>query len=188
MSEIKLKAGYKIRNPEGMYFITFSVVEWVDVFTRKEYADIIIESLKYCVCNKGLRVHAWCLMSNHIHLIASSEEGSNLSNVLRDFKKFTSSSVIRSISENKIESRRNWMLWLFKSAGERNCRNEKYQFWRQNNQPKELETNHFMDEKLNYLHENPVKVGMVESPEDYLYSSARDYSGLQGLVPIELIE
>ena len=81
--------GYKIRDQHGIYFLTFAVVEWVDVFTRKEYADIVIESLRYCIQHKGLKLYAWCIMSNHVHLIVSAEQG-NLSDVLRDFKKFTS--------------------------------------------------------------------------------------------------
>ena len=125
-------------------------MEWVDVFTRKRYAEIVIGSLKYCQKEKGLIVYAWCLMSNHIHLIISSDKG-ELSAVLRDFKKFTSSQIIKSIEDSKIESRKNWMLWIFKSAGIKNSNNKKYQFWRQNNQPKELISNDFKGEKLNYL-------------------------------------
>ncbi len=118
--------GYKISNQEGIYFVTFAVVEWVDVFTRKQYAEIVIESLKYSQKEKGLIVYACCLMSNHIHLIISSDKGELLA-VLRDFKKFISSQIIK------------------------NSNNKKYQFWRQNNQPKELISNDFKDEKLNYL-------------------------------------
>jgi REP element-mobilizing transposase RayT len=81
--------GYKIRNKKEIHFVTFAVVEWVDVFTRKEYRDIIMESLKFCQKEKGLLLHGWCIMSNHIHLIASAKN-ENLSEILRDFKKFTS--------------------------------------------------------------------------------------------------
>jgi REP element-mobilizing transposase RayT len=81
--------GYKIRDQEACYFITFAIVEWVDVFTRCEYSDIVLESLRYCQKEKGLLIHAWCIMSNHLHLIVSVKEGGNLSDVLRDFKKFT---------------------------------------------------------------------------------------------------
>lgn len=104
-----MDSGYKIRNQNGIYFVTFAVVEWVDVFTRKMYADMVVESLRFCQCEKGLRIHAWCIMSNHIHLIISAEENS-LSDILRDFKKFTSRKVIKAIEENLLESRRNWML------------------------------------------------------------------------------
>ena len=126
--------GYKIRDQYAVHFITFAVVEWIDVFTRKAYADIVLDSLRFCISNKALKVHAWCIMSNHVHLICSAANG-NLSDILRDFKKFTSKAIIKSIEENKQESRKNWMLWLFKKAGEKNSRNNNCQFWRQNNHP-----------------------------------------------------
>ncbi len=177
--------GYKIRDQQGIYFITFAVVEWVDVFTRKEYADIIIESLRYCIQHKGLKLHAWCIISNHVHLIISSETN-NLSDILRDFKKFTSKAIIEAIQNSKEESRKNWMLWIFKKAGEKNSRNNDYQFWRQDNHPVQLETTTFSLDKLNYLHNNPVKAGLVEKAEDYLLSSAKDYYfGTTGALSLE---
>ncbi|MDZ7898260.1 MAG: transposase [Arcicella sp.] len=91
------------------------------------YADIVVESLNYCVENKGLQVHAWVIMSNHLHLIASSTNEDGLSANIRDFKKFTSQKICKAIENNKQESRRNWVLWLLKSAGADNKRNETYQ-------------------------------------------------------------
>ena len=93
------QAGYKIRNKEGTYFITFAVVEWVDVFTRKKYKDIVLESLRYCQKEKSLIVYAWCIMSNHIHFIASKND--DLSVILRDFKKFTSKKLLLAIITNQ---------------------------------------------------------------------------------------
>ena len=112
--------GYKIRNKEAIHFITFAVVEWVDVFTRKDYAHLVVESLQYCQKEKGLTIYAWCLMSNHLHLIVSAAERFALSAILRDFKKFTSSTILKAIEQNPQESRQNWMLWLFKAAGAKN--------------------------------------------------------------------
>jgi len=63
------KGGYKIIDQGGLYYVTFAVVSWVDVFTRKEYSDILIESLRYCQQEKGLVIYGWCIMSNHVHLI-----------------------------------------------------------------------------------------------------------------------
>ena len=185
--------GYKIRDQYAVHFITFAVVEWIDVFTRKAYADIVLDSLRFCISNKALKVHAWCIMSNHVHLICSAVNG-NLSDILRDFKKFTSKAIIKSIEENKLESRKNclprseWrgMLWLLKKAGEKNSRNNNYQFWRQDNHPVWLETISYTLEKLHYLHNNPVKAGIVDKAEEYLLSSARDYHfGGGGMLPIE---
>ena len=177
--------GCKIRNKKEIHFVTFSVVEWVDVFTRKEYRDIVIDSLKFCQKEKGLLLHGWCIMSNHIHLIVSAKN-ENLSDILRDFKKFTSKQIIRAIENSETESRKDWMLEIFKTQAQRNSHNVSYQFWRQDNQPKELYSPGFTVQKLNYLHNNPVEAGLVERAEDYLYSSARSYkqSGQPGLLQI----
>ncbi|RZL09393.1 MAG: transposase [Pedobacter sp.] len=164
--------GYKIWNKDGVYFISFATVGWVDVFIRKEYKDIVIESLCHCQKERGLMLYNWCLMSNHLHLIVSAEKG-DLSDILRDFKKFTSKRLINAISEHPGESRREWMLALFKEAGAANSRNTNYQFWRQDNQPKECYSEDFIRQKVAYVHNNPVEAGTVEYAEDYLYSSAR---------------
>lgn len=106
----------------------------VDVFTRSTYTDIVLESLRYCQKEKGLRIHAWCIMSNHLHLMISTKFGSHPSDVLRDFKKFTSKQIIAVIEDKEqLESRRNWMLWIFRQAGEENAKNKTYQFWQQEN-------------------------------------------------------
>jgi REP element-mobilizing transposase RayT len=168
------EGGYKIRNKEAAHFITFAVVEWVDVFTRKDYRDILLDSIRYCQKEKGLLLHAWCIMSNHVHLIASASDN-NLSDILRDFKKFTSRQIINAIKNNEKESRQKWMLEIFRKAGEVNNRNSEFQFWRQDNQPKEVYSPAFVFQKLSYIHNNPVEAGIVTKAEHYLYSSAMDY-------------
>ena len=180
-------SAYKFYNPEGIYFVTFTVVEWVDVFTRKSYSEIVLDSLKYCIKEKGLVVHAWCLMSNHIHLIISKKGEPTLSDIVRDFKKFTSSQIIKEIETNKRESRRNWILWVFNSVGAKNSNNKKYQFWRQDSHAEELFSHAFMDQKLNYIHCNPVEAGIVLEQEHYVYSSATDYAGGKGLLELEML-
>jgi len=178
---------YKIRNKAGVHFVTFAVVEWVDVFTRKEYKDIVVDSLRYCQQQKGLLLHCWCLMSNHIHLALSGQDD-NASDILRDFKKFTSRSIVEAIKLNPQESRKDWVLSIFEKAGSSNSRNKTYQFWRQDNQPKELYTESFCRQKIDYMHNNPVVAGIVDKAEQYLYSSARDYhrtgKGLLEIVPL----
>jgi REP element-mobilizing transposase RayT len=146
----------------------------VNVFTRKVYRDIVLDSIKHCQHKKCLILHAWCIMSNHLHLIAAAKEN-NLSDIIRDFKKFTSKQMINAIKDNELESRREWMLSIFKQKGEANSRNSEHQFWRQDNQPKELYSSAFVFQKLSYIHNNPVEAGVVDKPEEYLYSSARDY-------------
>jgi len=140
--------GYKIRNKKEIHFVTFAVVEWIDVFTRREYRNLVVESLKFCQKEKGLLLHGWCIMSNHVHLIVSAKN-ENLSDILRDFKKFTSKQIISAIEKNEHESRREWMLRIFLEQGTKNSRNKTYQFWRQDNQPQELYSPKFFFQKLN---------------------------------------
>ncbi|RCH53859.1 transposase [Mucilaginibacter hurinus] len=179
---------YRFGNNELPHFITFAVVNWIDVFTREAYKEILLGSLKFCIENKGLRLHAWVIMSNHVHLIASAKEGVKLSDIMRDFKKYTSWQIIAAIKENLQESRKDWMLWMFKRAGSKNINNDVYQFWQQDNHPIELSTNLMMDQRLDYLHQNPVKAGIVTEAQHYKYSSAVDYySDTDGLIPIHVI-
>ena len=184
----KLSIKYKIRDQTQLHFVTFAVVEWVDALTRSIYKDVLIDSLRYCQNHKGLLLYAWCIMTNHVHLIISSLDGFKQEDILRDFKKHTSMQLIKMIRENPQESRKNWMLWIFNEAGKRNGNNKNYQFWQQDNHPIELSTNFLMDQKLAYIHNNPVEAGIVDEPESYLYSSARDYAGRKGLLDIEFIE
>ena len=158
------------------------------VFSRKEYRDIVIDSLKFCQKEKGLLLHGWCIMSNHVHLIGTAKN-EDLSDILRDFKKFTSKKIITAIENSDYESRKNWMLKIFNEQGQGNSRNKNYQFWRQDNQPQELYSPKFFFQKLNYIHNNPVEAGIVDNAEEYLYSSARDYHyGKQvGLLEIEFL-
>lgn len=180
--------GYKIRDKEGIYFVTFAVVEWVDVFTRKEYRDVFLDCIKYCQKEKGLVLYSWCLMSNHVHLVVSAK-AHNTSDILRDVKKYTSKQIIKAILDHPGESRKEWMLEIFKKAGESNSHNSSFQFWRQDNKPKVLYSEHFTDQKLYYIHNNPVEAGIVDKAEEYMYSSAKDYYYGKncGLLEIELL-
>lgn len=178
---------YKFHNPEGIYFVSFATVNWIDIFTRRLYKDIIVDSLNYCVKEKGLVVYAWVIMSNHIHLIVSTR-GNLLQDIFRDLKRHTSKEVLTAIENNPQESRKEWMLWLFHRAGEKNNHNYHYQFWQQHNQPEELGRESFdIDKVMDYIHNNPVKASFVAKAEDYLYSSAVDYSGGKGLVNLTMI-
>jgi len=176
---------YKFRNPAGIYFTTFSVVGWVDVFTRDVYKGIFIDSLNWCIKNKGLVVHAWVIMTNHVHLIVSRNGEPKLEEIFRDLKKFTSVKTLDEIKRNAIQSRKDWMLRHFKERGQANTQNENYQFWQHGNHPIELYNKIIMDQKLNYLHNNPVVAGFVSEAHHWNYSSAGDYAGLKGFVDIE---
>lgn len=179
---------YKFHDPEGTYFITMTVVDWLDVFTRPIYNDIMVNSLAYSIRNKGLILHAWVIMSNHIHLIVSVNHKHKLSDIFRDLKKFTSKKIVAEIENNIEESRKKWMLWIFRNHGSKNPNNKEIQFWQQDSHPIELDKNEMIDQRLDYLHNNPVKATIVHEPEHYIYSSAIDYVGGKGLIKLELIE
>jgi REP element-mobilizing transposase RayT len=179
---------YKIWNKEKPYFLTLTVVGWIDVFTRKNHKLTIARSLHYCQKEKGLTIFGYCLMPSHLHLIARSENDYTLSDILRDFKKFTSKAIIRQIFDES-ESRRDWMLDYFRKAGACNKSEPEekshYKLWQDGNHPEEITSNNFFIEKLEYIHNNPIKELIVERPEDYYFSSARNYAGLES--PLEIV-
>ena len=168
---------YKFYDPDEMYFITPTIIGWVDVFTKSRYCELVLDSLRYCQKNKGLLVYAWVIMSNHVHMIISCENG-RLSNLIRDLKKFTSTKIVRAIEENKHESRKRWLLWLLK-------KDDKIIFWEKGYHGEEITSISFFESKLNYIHQNPVRVRIVEKEEEYLYSSCGDYYGIRkGLIEL----
>jgi len=176
---------YIITDQNQTYFITCTIVGWIDLFTRPEYKNIIVDSLNHCIENKGLILNGWVLMTNHIHFIGRCKEPNKMSDFLRDFKKFTSKQLAVTIKDIP-ESRRDWLLDKFSFEARKTNRAENHKIWQDDNHPIELqEIDAF--QKLHYIHDNPVKAGIVESPEQYIYSSAKDYAGIKGLVKIELI-
>ena len=180
-----MSSKYKVFNDALPHHLTFTVIHWIDVFNRAAYKEIILESLRFCIEKKGLELHAWIIMPNHIHLIASMQPEYSMSGFVRDFKKYTSRRIIKAIDENSRESRRSWMMRAFSIAGVNNSSNEQYQFWQQDYHPIELSDSERLFQRLNYLHQNPVRAGLVWAPEDYKYSSAVDYTDTQvGMLPL----
>ena len=162
---------YTIKNQHAPHFITCTVHQWVDVFTRAEYINILLDSIRYCQKHKGLEVHSWVIMSNHFHMILSSKKA-NLSDIIRDLKKYTSRKIYEAIKQNPAESRKKWMLWLLKKDG-------KIWFWEEGYHGEEIYSEDFLITKLNYIHLNPVRAFLVEKEEKYLYSSCSDYYGIR---------
>lgn len=175
---------YFIRDQNATYFLTFTVEDWIDVFTRKEYRIVIADSLNYCIDKKGLEVFAWCLMSNHIHLVSRAKENYRISEIIRDFKKHTAKTILKKI-ETEPESRKEWMLHRFRYAGKFDNRISNYKFWQETNHAVLLHNSGLIEQRINYLHENPVRALIVSNAEEYLYSSARDYAGEKGIVLIQ---
>lgn len=178
---------YKMHNKEGMYFISFATVNWIDVFVRQEYFTIMIDSLNYCIKNKGLVLYAYCIMPSHVHMIFS-DNNSNPSILLKEIKSYTSKQLRKAIAENPVESRKDWILAIMTEKGKKNSNVKEYQFWQQHNQPIELYSNHIIDQKIDYIHNNPVKASFVIEPYEWKYSSARDYCGEKGFIEVCLIK
>ena len=170
--------GYRIRNQYSAHFVTFSVVGWGDVFTRKECRDIVIENLKYCIDSKGMLLYGYVIMSNHIHAImAAHPDTKGLSFLIRDFKSFTSKKLITWILSSDKESRRTWMTEVFRYYGLESGKVDLFQIWTNDKHPMVITQTEFFMQKLNYIHQNPVKSGLVKNAEEYLYSSASNYAG-----------
>ena len=171
-----------------MFFVTSTVVDWVDVFTRPLYKNIVVDSLRYCQQNKELEIYAWVLMTNHLHMIVGTSGVMSLGEVMRDFKKFTDKAVVRAIQENPEESRRQWLLdrFRFRAANDRKVAG--YKFWQEDNHVESVVSLPFFVQKLNYIHLNPVRQEFVDRPEDYPYSSARNYAGRQGLIDVVVVK
>ena len=174
---------YKFHNPQGLYFVSFATVYWIDLFVREIYFEIMTGSLKYCIDNKGLLLYSWCIMPSHVHLIFSSLDNKPGS-ILGHCKTFTSKALQKEISEHYGESRKEWLLWMFKRAGLRNSNVNNMQLWQQDNHPIELWSPVVIDQKMEYIHMNPVVAGFVAEPHYWKYSSAIDYNGGKGLLKL----
>jgi putative transposase len=170
-----------------VFFVTDTVVDWVDIFSRPIYRHIILDSLQYCQKEKGLIIYAWVLMTNHMHMIVGSNGENKVSDIMRDFKKFTSKEILRTLLVESTESRREWMLNRFEYSGKNDKKIKNYRFWQEGNDSQAIYFNDYFDQKLNYLHANPVRAEIVNRPEDYRYSSAIDYAGGKGLLDIMIV-
>ena len=179
-----MSRNYKFHNKSGLYFISCATVYWMDIFTRDSYYSILADSITYCRKNKGMEVYAYCFMTNHMHLVFRSalEDPSGL---IRDFKGYTAKKLINAIEENPQESRKEWLLWMMERAGKKNATVSKRQFWQQHNKPIELWSDKVIQQKIDYIHNNPVEAGFVTDPVDWKYSSARNYQDDQTVLQID---
>ncbi len=171
-----------------LYFTTSTVIDWVDIFSRPNYRHIVVESLDYCQQQKGLRIYAWVLMTNHLHMVVDTEGKQTVGDILRDFKKFTNKKILKVLETDEHESRRIWMLDRFRFAGANDRRITNYRFWQEGNHIEEIYTQEFLWQKINYIHQNPVRAEIVTRAEDYLYSSAINYAGEKGLLNVEVVK
>jgi putative transposase len=179
---------YKFHNHHSLYFVTFTTIQWIDVFTRDVYRNIFTDSIAYCQQNKALEVYAWVIMTNHVHMIISCSGAPTLSDITRDLKSYTSRQIRLALEQSTTESRQQWMLWMLTKAGIRNPNNIDFQLWQQHSHPVLLDDRYRLFQRLHYLHNNPVKAGFVSEPAHWKWSSAIDYCGGKGIVDIVLVE
>lgn len=177
---------YEASNPEGIYFTTSTIVQWIDLFTRRELQEVVIDSLKHCQREKGLIIFAWSLMPSHLHMISAANNNQiTLPDIMRDFKKHTSKALVKTIAEIN-ESRSDWLMSAFEFAGRANLKIKDYKVWKDGYHPEEIITAYFMEQKLDYIHNNAVEAGFVTEPHHYALSSAIDYAGGKGLIDVVL--
>ena len=181
-----MSTSYKATEIDSAYFITITTDGWVDVFTRLSQKIVIIDSLKYCQSQKGLTIFAYCLMSNHLHLFCRADGEYLLSEIMRDFKKFTSKKIIETM-QSEPESRKEWMLDYFKKSCEHLARKQNYKVWQEGYHAEEVFSNKWIKEKINYVHQNPVRQKIVSEPEHYYFSSARNYADLESALDVEVV-
>lgn len=162
---------WKVHKSNLVYFVTTSIVGWQPVFTAASYFEILIDGLKFCTANKGLHLHGYVIMPNHAHYILSTDENIGLSDVMRDFKTHTS----RMITERLALDRKTETLAEFEKAAHKAKRGSRFKVWQDGFHPIAIRSQLFFNQKLNYIHYNPVEKKFVKEPEEWIYSSARNY-------------
>ncbi len=162
------------------HFLTFTVLNWIALFGNTDVVQIVLNSLKFMVENKRLTLHGWMIMENHIHLIASALD---LSKEIHDFKSFTARSIIDFLEKNHFSS----LLDQFRIFKKGHKVHQEYQFWEEGSHPEMILNLEMLNQKLDYIHHNPIRRGYVDEPSHWRYSSYVDYHGGHGLLPIEII-
>lgn len=172
---------YKVIESRTPTFVTLTIIDWVDVFTRPVYFKILDDSLNYCITHKGLVVHAYVYMSSHIHMVISSADH-DLENIIRDFKKHTSKEIIKAIQEYP-ESRREWLLNKFSFAASRISKGVNYKVWKDGFHPVILDNRLKIEQRINYIHYNPVASELVYHERDWKNSSYSAYESGNTEIP-----
>ena len=170
-----MRSRYRIHDANAAHFITSTIVEWLPVFTSNACREIMVRSLAFCREHKQLRVYAWVILDNHFHAIVAGPE---LSGTIADLKKFTAHEILAQLQRE----RREWLLNQLAYYRARHKTASQHQIWQEGVHPQSIPTDEIMLQKLEYLHNNPVKRGLVASPEHWRYSSAHEW--LKGAEPV----
>ena len=175
-----MRSRYKFIHPNSTYFVTSTIVEWLPVFTRRVYFEIMIDTFRYCMHTKALKIYAYVLMDNHFHIMVA---GPNLSNIFRSIKRH---SARRIVQQAEIDGR-DWLLDCIRSNKKTYKRDSLRQVWQEGLHPKYILDNSMARQKINYIHQNPVKAGFVSRPENWRYSSAGNYLHGHGVMEVEVL-
>jgi REP element-mobilizing transposase RayT len=177
---------YKIFDGDEVYFVTFTIFEWIKVLSEDSYKYLVIDTIKYCQVNKGLIVYGYCIMPNHVHMIVQAVGKFTISEILRDLKKFTARSIVNQLEHDKPEGYME-VLKRFTEAAKPLKRITNYKVWQDGNMAKLVYSNKFLMEKLSYIHNNPVEYGLCSTPWEYKFSSASNYTEKESLIKVELL-
>ncbi len=174
------RSGYKVYDPSYPHFITSSVVKGYPIFSNPKAAQIVLNALTFLQFQRNTNLYAYVIMENHIHIIAQSDE---LTKKIQAFKSWTTRNIIEVFKKNG----NYYQLYKLKKARQRYHTGSIHQLWQQGFHPKQIIGDKMMIQKIEYIHNNPVKRGFVDHVEDWRYSSARNYAGMKGMIPVTLI-
>ncbi|MBN8568638.1 MAG: transposase [Ignavibacteria bacterium] len=176
-----MRSTYKVHNPKAVYFITSTIVDWIEIFTSEKYFNVLLEAINFYISKKSLTVYAYVVMKNHFHLICKSE---NLTETVRLIKSYTAREIIYELEK---ESRAD-LLIRFKENKKDYKVGRTYQIWQEGFHPKEMINNEVLKQKIEYVHLNPVRGNFCVKSSDWKYSSALFYeTGEQSFIPLERI-
>jgi REP element-mobilizing transposase RayT len=168
---------YRIFDSDHPYFLTCTIVGWLPVFTRPEAVQILFDCWNFLRQKRDFKLYGYVVLENHLHLIASAPE---LANAVKSFKMFTARQILELLERHAAEV----LLQQLCDHKLRHKTRSEYQVWQEGSQPKQIGDDAMMRQKLEYIHNNPVKRGYVDDPVHWRYSSARNYAGLTGLVDV----
>ena len=174
------RSRYKVHEPTAPHFITCTILHWIPIFTRIESTSIIFESLNYLQKTDNLKVHAYVILENHLHLVASSDD---ISLSMKKFKAHTAKEILKLLQKENVKTILE-QLAFYKKAHKKDTT---YQLWQEGFQPKQILSEKMMHEKIQYMHNNPIKRGYVDEAVHWRYSSARNYEGFVGLVDVSRV-
>jgi len=171
------RSRYQFTDPAYPHFLTSTVVEWLPVFTRQEAVRILFDSWRYLQDNQGLQLYGFVVLENHLHAVAQAKD---LLSTWSSFKSYTARRIIDLLKVHLAEE----ILQRMRLTAKASRSDREYQFWQEGSHPQVIEGEVMLRQKLDYIHQNPVKRGYVDEPEHWRWSSARNYSGGKGLVEV----